>query len=566
MRRIKFLFIACIAAVSAYAQRASYNIIPLPKEVKADTTQFFTLKGGMGIAFDEGNAENTRVAQFLQEWVKEATGIDLQMTPADKNAPIRLSLIAPAKKSKKSKQPVELTEQQKESYTLAVGKEGILISAYEPAGLFRAAETLRKSLPIVKGQSVELPYVLITDQPRFSYRGVLLDCGRHFFSVEFIKQFLDAMALHGCNQFHWHLTEDQGWRFEVKALPDLAKKGSVREKSIIAPSKVRLYDNIPYGGYYTQEECREIVRYAAERYINVVPEIDMPGHMQSALHVFPNLGCTGGPYPVAPHWGVMREVLCGGNPETLKFLKTVFGELCDVFPSPYIHIGGDECPKERWQKCPKCQAKIKELGLTDESNVKFEGDGGRGSQDGRSAENKLQSYINHEIEQFLASRGRSLIGWDEILAGGLTEDAIVMSWRGTKGGVAAAKQKHRVIMSPNVFSYIDHPQLKDLSKSPRTTDSYVVSCSKMYSFEPLVPEELTKEEGECILGVQANLWTEHVAYPEHALYQLLPRLASMSEVQWCNPEQKDFENWKKRLPQLKKLYDKMGLVYCNEVE
>ena len=564
MKQIGLFILACIAAVSVYGQRASYNIIPLPKEVKVDTTQFFTLKGGMGIAYDEGNAENTRVAQFLQEWVRQATGIDLQMTPADKNAPIRLSLIAPAKKSKKSKQPVELTEQQKESYTMTVGKDGILISAYEPAGLFRAAQTLRKSLPIAKGQSVELPCVQITDQPRFSYRGVLLDCGRHFFSVEFIKQFLDAMALHGCNQFHWHLTEDQGWRFEVKAYPDLAKKGSVREKSIIASSKVRLYDNIPYGGYYTQDECRDIVRYAAERYINVVPEIDMPGHMQSALHVFPNLGCTGGPYSVATHWGVMREVLCGGNPETLNFLKTVFGELCDVFPSPYIHIGGDECPKERWKKCPKCQAKIKELGLTDDP--KDTGEGGRGSQDGRSAENKLQTYINHEIEQFLASRGRSLIGWDEILAGGLTENAIVMSWRGTKGGIAAAKQNHRVIMSPNVYSYIDHPQLKDLSKTPRTTDSYIVSCSKMYSFEPLVPEELTKEEGDCILGVQANLWTEHVAYPEHALFQLLPRLASMSEVQWCNPEQKDLENWKKRLPQLEKLYDRMGLIYCNEVE
>jgi hexosaminidase len=565
MKQLGLFILACIAAVSAYAQRASYNIIPLPKEVKVDTTQFFTLKGGMGIAYDEGNAENTRVAQFLQEWVKQATGIDLQMTPADKNAPIRLSLIAPAKKSKKSKQPVELTEQQKESYTLGIDGKGIVLSAYEPAGLFRAAETLRKSLPIVKGSTgVELPYVQITDQPRFSYRGVLLDCGRHFFSVEFIKQFLDAMALHGCNQFHWHLTEDQGWRFEVKAYPDLAKKGSVREKSIIASSKMRLYDNIPYGGYYTQDECRDIVRYAAERYINVVPEIDMPGHMQSALHVFPNLGCTGGPYPVATHWGVMREVLCGGNPETLNFLKTVFGELCDVFPSPYIHIGGDECPKERWKKCPKCQAKIKELGLTDDP--KDTGEGGRGSQDGRSAENKLQTYINHEIEQFLASRGRSLIGWDEILAGGLTDNAIVMSWRGTKGGIAAAKQNHRVIMSPNVFSYIDHPQLKDLSKTPRTTDSYIVSCSKMYSFEPLVPEELTKEEGDCILGVQANLWTEHVAYPEHALFQLLPRLGAMSEVQWCNPEQKDFENWKKRLPQLEKLYDRMGLIYCNEVE
>ena len=565
MKQLGLLLLACILAFSASAQRANYNIIPLPKEVKVDTTQFFTLANGMGIAYDESDAENIRVAQFLQEWVKQATGVELQLTAADKKAPICLSLIVLAKKGKKSKQPVELTEQQKESYTLTVNKEGVLISAYEPAGLFRAAQTLRKSLPIAKGKSVELPYVQITDQPRFTYRGVLLDCGRHFFSVEFIKQFLDAMALHGCNQFHWHLTEDQGWRFEVKALPDLAKKGSVREKTVIGPSRMRIYDNIPYGGYYTQEECRDIVKYAAERYINVVPEIDMPGHMQSALHVFPNLGCTGGPYPVAPHWGAMREVLCGGNPQTLDFLKTVFGELCDVFPSPYIHIGGDECPKERWQKCAKCQAKIKELGLTAE-NVQVEGSDGRGSQDGRSAENKLQSYINHEIEQFLASKGRSLIGWDEILAGGLTEDAIVMSWRGTKGGVAAAKLNHRVIMSPNVFAYLDHPQLKDYGKQPRTTDSYIVSCSKIYSFEPLVPDELTKEQSDCILGYQGNLWTEQVAYPEHALYQLLPRLGAMSEVQWCNPEQKDFENFKARLPQLKKLYDKMGLVYCNEVE
>ena len=566
MKRLLSLTTFLLLTIFASAQRASYDIIPMPKEVKVDTTQLFTLTSGMGIAFDQNNAECVRIAQFLKEWTKEATGIELQQTPANAKSPIRFSLIAPAKKSKRDKKPVALTEQQEESYTLKVDKDGILVTAYKPVGLFRAAQTLRKSLPVTKdAKKIEFPFAEISDQPRFTYRGVLLDCGRHFFSVEFIKQFLDVMALHGCNQFHWHLTEDQGWRFEVKALPDLAKKGSVRQKSIIAPAKVRLYDNIPYGGYYTQEECRDVVRYAAERYINVVPEIDMPGHMQSALHVFPNLGCTGGPYVVAPHWGVMREVLCGGNPETLTFLKTVFGELCDVFPSPYIHIGGDECPKERWQKCPKCQAKIKELGLTTE-DVKVEGDGGRGSQDGRSAENKLQSYINHEIEQFLASRGRSLIGWDEILAGGLSEGAIVMSWRGTKGGVAAAKQKHRVIMSPNVFSYIDHPQLADLSKSPRTTDSYVVSCSKIYGFEPLVPEELTAEEGDCILGVQANLWTEHVAYPEHALYQLLPRLASMCEVQWCKPEQKDFEGWKKRLPQLKKLYDKMGLVYCNEVE
>lgn len=565
-----FLISLCSLVSANEVTAAKYDIIPLPKEVKLISTDFsqsFAIKDGNGISYDASNVECTRIAQFLREWTKEATGLNLQLTPDDKNAQIKLRLVSPAapKGKKKSKSPVVLTEQEKESYTMKVTDKGVELTAFEPVGLFRAAQTLRKCLPEKNGLGLIMPYVEITDQPRFTYRGVLLDCGRHFFSVEFIKQFLDVMALHGCNQFHWHLTEDQGWRFEVKALPDLAKKGSVREKSIIAPSKVRLYDNIPYGGYYTQEECREVVKYAAERYINVVPEIDMPGHMQSALHVFPNLGCTGGPYPVAPHWGVMREVLCGGNPETLEFLKTVFGELCDVFPSPYIHIGGDECPKDRWQKCPKCQAKIKELGLTTD-DIKVEGGDNRGSQDGRSAENKLQSYINQEIEKFLASKGRSLIGWDEILAGGLTDDAIVMSWRGTKGGVAAARQNHRVIMSPNVYAYIDHPQLADLSKSPRTTDSYVVSCSKMYSFEPLVPEELTEEQGNNILGVQANLWTEHVAYPEHALYQLLPRLASMCEVQWCNPEQKNFEDWKKRLPWLKKLYGKMGVVYCNEVE
>jgi len=574
MKRILLLLIS-LNFLSTYAQRADYQIIPAPKSVAADTTQLFALRSGMAIAYDASNVEATRCARFLQQWVEQSTGLNLTLAPADKRAAIRLTLIS-GKKKKGAKAAVEakpseaavLPTPEQEAYTITVDKRGVLIAAAQPVGLFRGAQTLRKSLPVVDAKKpateVTLPYVRIADQPLFSYRGVLLDCGRHFFNVDFIKQFLDAMALHGCNQFHWHLSEDQGWRFEVKALPDLALKGSVREKTVIGPGSMRIYDNIPYGGYYTQDDCREVVRYAAERYINVVPEIDMPGHMQSALHVFPNLGCTGGPYPVATRWGVMRDVLCGGNPQTLEFLKTVFGELCDVFPSPYIHIGGDECPKERWQKCAKCQAKIKELGLT--SDPKDDGGGGRGSQDGRSAENKLQTYLNHEIEVFLASRGRSLVGWDEILSGGLTENSIVMSWRGTKGGVAAAKQKHHVIMSPNVFAYFDHPQLKDYGKQPRTTDSYVVSCSKIYSFEPLLSEELTADEQDCILGVQANLWTEQVAYPEHAMYQLLPRLGAMSEVQWCLPEQKNFEGFKARLPQLERLYDKLGYPYCNQVE
>lgn len=547
-----FLFIALVIAgtLSANAQRAEYDVIPLPKEVKVDSANVFVLKNGMGVSFDASNEEVYRNVLFFRQWIEETTGITLRLAPGDKKAAVRMSLDYP-----KAKGEVEsdLTEQQKEAYMIKVDKKGIAIIARQPIGLFRAVQTLRKSLPIVKNaDKVELPYAEIFDEPRFEYRGVLLDCGRHYFTVEFIKKFLDVMALHGSNQFHWHLTEDQGWRFEVKAYPSLAQKGSVRAETVIGPGNSGIYNGTPYGGYYTQEECREVVRYAAERYINVVPEIDLPGHMQSALHVFPHLGCTGGPYPVRTYWGVSREVLCGGNPETLTFLKTVLGELCDVFPSKYIHIGGDECPKHRWQKCPTCQAKIKELGLKNDGK--------------HTPENQLQSYINREVESFMKERGRAIIGWDEILEGGLSGESIIMSWRGTKGGIAAARQGHRVIMSPNVYSYIDHPQLKDLGKQPRTTDSYIVSASKVYSFEPLIPDSLTKEQQRLILGPQVNLWTEHVAYPQHAFYQLLPRLGASSEVQWCNPDQKNFDYFKKRLPRLKKLYDLLGVNYCKQLE
>lgn len=547
-----FLFIALVIAgtLSANAQRAEYDVIPLPKEVKVDSANVFVLKNGMGVSFDASNEEVYRNVLFFRQWIEETTGITLKLAPGDKKAAVRMSLDYP-----KAKGEVEsdLTEQQKEAYMIKVDKKGIAIIARQPIGLFRAAQTLRKSLPVVKNaDKVELPYAEIFDEPRFEYRGVLLDCGRHYFTVEFIKNFLDVMALHGSNQFHWHLTEDQGWRFEVKAYPSLAQKGSVRAETVIGPGNSGIYNGTPYGGYYTQEECREVVRYAAERYINVVPEIDLPGHMQSALHVFPHLGCTGGPYPVRTYWGVSHEVLCGGNPETLTFLKTVLGELCDVFPSKYIHIGGDECPKHRWQKCPTCQAKIKELGLKNDGK--------------HTPENQLQSYINREVESFMKERGRAIIGWDEILEGGLSGESIIMSWRGTKGGIAAARQGHRVIMSPNVYSYIDHPQLKDLGKQPRTTDSYIVSASKVYSFEPLIPDSLTKEQQRLILGPQVNLWTEHVAYPQHAFYQLLPRLGASSEVQWCNPDQKNFDYFKKRLPRLKKLYDLLGVNYCKQLE
>ena len=555
MKRTAFLILAlAVLSASHAARRADYRIIPLPKSVQTDSTQVFTLSDGMGIAYDSNDEEQTRIAGFLAKWVKEATGLGLTLAPADSKAAIRLAIGAPAtKKGRKAKAEAPLTEQQKEAYTINVSAKGITLQAHQGVGLFRAAQTLRKSLPAqaADGQPVELPYTTIQDEPRFVYRGVLLDCARHFFSMDVLKQYLDMMALHGCNQFHWHLTEDQGWRFEVKAIPELATKGSIRQETVVGRN-TGVYDGIPYGGYYSQQDCRDLVRYAAERYINVIPEIDLPGHMQGALHVLPHLGCTGGPYPVRTYWGVSDEVLCAGNPQTMDFLRTVLGELCDVFPSKYIHIGGDECPKKRWKACPKCQAKIKELGLKDDGK--------------HSPENQLQTWVNQQVEQFLAERGRDIIGWDEILEGGLSGNSIVMSWRGTKGGIEAAKQHHRVIMSPNVFGYIDHPQYKDEADKIPTAGRYIVSCSKIYSFEPLIPEELQEDEQQYVLGPQTNLWTEHVAFPQHLFYMLLPRLGAMSEVQWCRPDQKDFQDFRNRLPRLTQLYDRIGIKYCRQIE
>ena len=560
MKKILVSILLVCAAAAVVAQRADYRIIPLPKSVETDTARVFPLRTGMGIAYDAGNPEVARTVQFLRQWVEELTGVKLALTPDDKKAAVRLTLGFPAdkkvKKAKKGQPAAVLTEQQQEAYTITVNESGIQIAARNPIGFFRAAQTLRKSLPLTKNaqpttlNSIDFPYVQIQDEPRFVYRGAHLDCARHFFSVEVVKQYLDLLALHGCNQFHWHFTEDQGWRFEVKALPELAKKGSVREQTVIGRNS-GVYDGQRYGGYYTQEQCREIVNYAAERYINVIPEIDLPGHMQGALHVYPNLGCTGGPYPVWQIWGVSRDVLCAGNPETMTFLRTVIGELCDVFPSKYIHIGGDECPKVRWKECPKCQAKAKELGLKDAGK--------------HSIENQLQTWINHEMEQYLKERGRDMIGWDEVLEGGLTEHGIVMSWRGINGGIEAAKQHHRVIMTPTDYCYIDYYQLKDQWGQPLGIGGYL-PVSKVYSFEPLIPDQLSEEEQKYILGPQVNLWTEYVGVPQHVFYMLLPRLDAISEVQWCRSDQKDFEDFKTRLPRMKQLYDRMGVNYCHGLE
>lgn len=548
MKKNLALLMLLLACGSLWAGQVDFRTIPLPLSVNVDDTKSFALSTGMGVAYDASNPEIARNAQFLCTWVEEVTGIRLKLTPDDKHASVRLDIVSP----RKTKKGVAAVPQDDEAYTLTVDAKGLAISAVKPVGLFRAAQTLRKALPVSATplNEVSLPFATVKDRPRFVYRGAHFDTARHFFSVDVIKRYIDMLALHGCNQLHWHLTEDQGWRFEVKALPELAKQGSVREQTVLGRN-TGVFDGQRYGGYYTQEQCREIVNYAAERYVNVIPEIDLPGHMQGALHVYPNLGCTGGPYPVWQMWGVSQEVLCAGNPETLTFLKTVLGELCDVFPSKFIHIGGDECPKVRWKECPKCQAKIKELGLTADGK--------------HSLENQLQAYINHEVEMYLASRGRDIIGWDEILEGGLTPGATVMSWRGVKGGVEAARQKHRVIMSPNDYCYIDHYQLKDPWKQPLGIGGYL-PASKVYSFEPLQPGTLSDDEQQYILGAQVNLWTEYIASPEHVFYMLLPRLDAISEVQWCTPENKNFDDFKLRLQHMKQLYDNIGVKYCKDLE
>ncbi len=535
MKRILSFVCVTLMAALAWAE-VSYDVIPLPRSIELSKKgEVFALTKGATVTWASGNEKMASNARLLVEYLRADANFQLKAEADVKKGAAIVLKIRNEKVKGESENP--------EAYRLTVNRGGITIEGATEEGVFRGIQTLRKAIGTDGGEQIDLPYVTINDEPRFSYRGVHFDTARHYFPVDFIKTYLDIMALHGCNQFHWHLTEDQGWRFEVKSMPELAKKGSVRQKTVVGRNS-GIYDGQPYGGYYTQQECREIVAYAAKRFINVIPEIDLPGHMLGALHVYPELGCTGGPYEVWPIWGVSEDVLCAGNPKTLDFLKKVYDELCDVFPSKYIHIGGDESPRVRWKNCPKCQAKMKELGLTKEA--------------------ELQTYINKEMDKHLAAKGRTLIGWDETLEGGLSENGIVMSWRGMKGGIAAARQHHRVIMTPTDYCYIDYYQLKEDWAQPHGIGGYL-PVSKVYSMEP-VPAELSKDEAQYIMGAQVNLWTEYVAYPEHAMYMLLPRLDAISEVQWMQPEQKDYEAFKVRLGRMQDLYNKLGYKYCYRIE
>ena len=519
-----------MSSCGSVQEEANYQIIPLPQEIVTTQVNPFILKSGVKILYPEGNEKMQRNAKFLAEYLKTATGRDFSIEAGTegKNA-IVLALGSEVENP--------------EAYQLKVTDQGVTITAPTEAGVFYGIQTLRKSLPIAQGADVALPAVEIKDAPRFGYRGAHFDVSRHFFTIDEVKTYIDMLTLHNMNRLHWHITDDQGWRLEIKKYPKLTEIGANRTETVIGRNSGE-YDNTPYGGFYTQEQAKEIVDYAAERYITVIPEIDLPGHMLAALTAYPELGCTGGPYEVWRQWGVADDVLCAGNDQVLKFIEDVYTELIDIFPSEYIHVGGDECPKVRWEKCPKCQARIKALGLKSDKN--------------HSKEERLQSFVINHIEKFLNDHGRQIIGWDEILEGDVAPNATVMSWRGSAGGIKAAQLGHDVIMTPNDYCYFDYYQSEDTRHEPFAIGGFV-PLEKVYSLNPTA--SLTEEQAKHILGTQANLWTEYIPTSEQVEYMVLPRMAALAEVQWTQLEKKDYTNFTTRLAGLIGLYRRDGLNY-----
>ena len=521
---------------TAAGQTADFNIIPRPQQVNVSNDAPFTLSTKTVISLGPNSQDMKRNANMLASYIEQATGIRPAIGKGKSGAAIILT--------------IDKTIANAEGYKLDADAKQIRIAGASAAGVFYGIQTLRKSLPLVNGKAskVSIPAVHIADAPRFAYRGTHLDVSRHFVTADSVRQFIDMLALHNINRFHWHLTDDQGWRIEIKKYPLLTQIGSKRAQTVIGHNSGK-YDGKPYSGFYTQKQIRDIVKYAADRYITIVPEIDLPGHMQAALAAYPDMGCTGGPYEVWQKWGVSDNVLCAGNDKTLTFIDNVLKEITQLFPSKYIHVGGDECPKTQWQKCPKCQARIKALNLE--------------AKDGHSAEERLQSYIITHASNYLKSLGRNTIGWDEILEGGLAEGATVMSWRGESGGIAAAKQHHDVVMTPNSYLYFDYYQSLDKANEPIAIGGYL-PLETVYSYEPM-PKELTADEARHIIGVQANIWTEYMPTFKQMQYMALPRLAALSEVQWSQPALKDYNSFTNRLTEFTHLYDRLGYNYAKHL-
>ncbi|MDR0814138.1 MAG: beta-N-acetylhexosaminidase [Bacteroidales bacterium] len=538
MNKLIITSLICTLSFASFAQN-SYNIVPKPVKLKAQQGKF-VFNNDTRIIVPEETQDLQNAVFALQErflltkvWHLKTEKATENMKPADNTIFIKLN---PAMTNK-------------EAYKLKILKTRIEIEAGAAPGVFYAMQTLRQLLPpeIEKNQAppatleMAVPCAEIDDAPRYAYRGILLDVSRHFSTVKDVKHYIDLLAFHKINTFHWHLTDDQGWRIEIKKYPKLSEISAWRDRTLIGSytETGRKYQQQRYGGYYKQEEIKEVVAYAKSKFITVIPEIELPGHAMAALTAYPEFSCTGGPFEVSGLWGVFNDVFCPKD-ETFRFLEDVLSEVIALFPSKYIHIGGDECPKVRWERCHHCQTKIKELGLKDE--------------------HALQSYFISRIEKFVSSKGRSIVGWDEILEGGLADNATVMSWRGEEGGIAAAKQGHDVIMTPTSFCYLDYYQSEDKKSEPLAIGGFL-PLEKVYSFDP-TPAQLTAEEAKHILGGQANLWTEYIPTRTGVEYMLLPRMAALSEAVWTNKEGKNYDDFKKRLKNgTVKHYDALDLTY-----
>ena len=450
----------------------------------------------------------------------------------------------PQKESKKIVFTSNDTISNEEGYELKIGENSILIASKNSKGAFYAVQSLLQLMPIKSnGLAIAIPCLELQDEPQFKYRGMHLDVGRHFFSVDFIKKYIDLMARLKMNTFHWHLTEDQGWRIEIKKYPKLQEIAAFRNETLVGHynNQPHQFDGKKYGGFYTQEQIKEVVAYANTRQVTIIPEIEMPGHSQAAIAAYPALGCTGEQAEVATKWGVFDEVYCPKE-STFKFLEDVIDEVLTLFPGKYIHIGGDEAPKTNWKKCAHCQRLIKEKGLKDEHG--------------------LQSYFIARMEKYINSKGKQIIGWDEILEGGLAPNATVMSWRGTSGAIEAAKEGHDVILTPGSHCYFDHYQSED-ENEPLAIGGFL-PLEKVYHFNP-IPKELTEEESKYVLGAQGNVWTEYMKTEKQVEYMAFPRAVALSEVVWSSPENKNYSDFINRLEQYQKRLDQLDVNYANHM-
>jgi len=520
---------SCSSEQNVQHQSSDYLILPFPQSM-APGYGYFPLNEEVTLSFDEADPELQSISSYFQEWLsaKSLPELKVEHNTSGRNA-IQLK-ISP--------------DIGVDTYALTITTKGILIQGGSPASVFYGIQSLSQLIQQQQGQeTLEIPCVHIEDQPAFSYRGLHLDVGRHFFPVSFIKKYIDLLARYKMNRFHWHLTEDQGWRIEIKKYPKLQEVAAYRNETLIGHynDNPQRYDGEPYGGFYTQEEIKEVVAYAKERYVMVIPEIEMPGHAQAALAAYPELSCAGGDIQTATKWGVFEEVYCPTE-ATFEFLENVLLEVIELFPSPYIHIGGDECPKTRWKESAFCQALIKEKGLKDEHG--------------------LQSYFIQRIEQFLNKNDRQIIGWDEILEGGLAPNATVMSWRGEEGGIEAAKQGHDVIMSPTSHCYLDYYQSQH-SEEPLAIGGFL-PLDKVYNYHP-IPEELSVEEAKYIQGVQGNLWTEYISTPDKATYMTFPRAIALAEVGWTKEPNKDLNRFLKSVSKHLEWLEEEGINVANHL-